>query len=120
MFRIWERGENFCLKFCPNCESRMKSRIEERILLCPKCGISTNRMESLSTRQIFSGRVSESSVKILDSDKGPDALPTTNIECPKCGNNIAFWWMFQTRSADEATTQFYRCTKCSHTWRNYS
>ncbi|MGH9996735.1 MAG: transcription factor S, partial [Nitrososphaeraceae archaeon] len=25
-----------------------------------------------------------------------------------------------TRSADEATTQFYRCTKCSHTWRNYS
>ncbi|MGC2430674.1 MAG: hypothetical protein WA393_06530 [Nitrososphaeraceae archaeon] len=28
--------------------------------------------------------------------------------------------MLQTRSADEATTQFYRCTKCNHTWRNYS
>jgi hypothetical protein len=28
--------------------------------------------------------------------------------------------MLQTRSADEATTQFYRCTKCGHTWRNYS
>jgi DNA-directed RNA polymerase subunit M len=30
------------------------------------------------------------------------------------------WWMLQTRSADEATTQFFRCTKCKHTWRNYS
>ncbi|MCE2508324.1 MAG: RPA12/RPB9/RPC11 RNA polymerase family protein, partial [Nitrosopumilaceae archaeon] len=32
----------------------------------------------------------------------------------------AVWWMLQTRSADEPTTQFYRCTGCGHTWRDYS
>jgi DNA-directed RNA polymerase subunit M len=28
--------------------------------------------------------------------------------------------MVQTRSIDESMTQFYRCTKCGHTWRDYS
>src|SRR5919206_417702 len=61
----------------------------------------------------------DGSLKVMDGDT-VEALPTTSIECPQCKNNTAFWWMLQTRSADEATTQFYRCTKCNHTWRNYS
>ena len=28
--------------------------------------------------------------------------------------------MFQTRSADEPTTRFYRCQKCKFTWREYT
>jgi len=112
------------VKFCPTCETRMKSRHEENVLLCPKCGFSTNREEveigisSTATSNFDHG--SGSVLKVLDTDKAPDALPTTSTDCPKCGNNLAFWWMLQTRSADEATTQFYRCTKCNHTWRNYS
>ncbi len=47
-------------------------------------------------------------------------MPTTNVECPKCGNNEAFWWFLQTRGGDEPTTQFYRCKKCEHTWREYA
>ncbi|MDQ5869430.1 MAG: transcription factor S [Thermoproteota archaeon] len=101
----------------------MKSRYEEGLLLCPKCGFSTNRDETeigiSSTANSFD-RGSGSVLKVLDIDKAPDTLPTTSTDCPKCGNNLAFWWMLQTRSADEATTQFYRCTQCSHTWRNYS
>jgi DNA-directed RNA polymerase subunit M len=27
--------------------------------------------------------------------------------------------MVQTRRADESATQFFRCTKCGHTWREY-
>ena len=47
-------------------------------------------------------------------------MPKTKIVCEKCGNDEAYWWMVQTRSIDESTTQFYRCTNCEHTWRDYS
>ena len=105
----------------------MKSRFDEGVLICPKCGYSTNReigeelaVTSSNSPGSFDGGGTGSVLKVVEVDKIPDALPTTSADCPKCGNNLAFWWMLQTRSADEATTQFYRCTKCNHTWRNYS
>jgi DNA-directed RNA polymerase subunit M len=102
----------------------MRPRIEQGIVLCPKCGFIADKEEQEPDpkKKISSMQesISESALKVMDIDKSPDALPTTTVECPKCGNNTAFWWMIQTRSADEATTQFYRCTKCSHTWRYYS
>jgi transcription factor S len=111
------------VKFCPKCETRMRPKIEEGIVLCPKCGFSVDKEKvelSVKESTVSSTENTEYSLKVIDTDKSPDTLPTTTIECPKCKNNNAFWWMLQTRSADEATTQFYRCTKCSHTWRNYS
>lgn len=104
------------VKFCPKCEKRMKPRIEEDILSCPKCGLIAQREEKSEVNLI---RDPPGSLKIMEVEKGLDALPTTTIDCSKCGNDMAFWWMLQTRSADEPTTQFYRCTKCTHTWRNY-
>ena len=45
---------------------------------------------------------------------------TIKIDCEKCHNQEGVWWTFQTRSADEPETKFYRCTKCNHTWRDYT
>jgi DNA-directed RNA polymerase subunit M/transcription elongation factor TFIIS len=59
-----------------------------------------------------------SDIRIVDSDELPDPHPITDTEvCSKCGNNQARWWIVQTDSADEPSTQFFRCTKCHHTWR---
>ena len=53
-------------------------------------------------------------------DEGEDTNPTVKIDCEKCGHDEAVGWMFQTRSADEPTTRFYRCQKCKYTWRDYT
>ncbi|PIN96825.1 MAG: hypothetical protein COU45_05870 [Nitrosopumilus sp. CG10_big_fil_rev_8_21_14_0_10_33_7] len=62
----------------------------------------------------------ESQFNVLSENETVETLPTIKIECEKCGNDEAVWWMLQTRSADEPTTQFYRCSKCRYTWRNYA
>jgi DNA-directed RNA polymerase subunit M len=44
-------------------------------------------------------------------------LPTTEVTCPNCGNDTAYWYMQQIRSADESETRFFVCTECEHRWR---
>lgn len=52
-------------------------------------------------------------------DKDLQTVPTTRVECPKCGHTTAYWHLRQTRAADEPPTRIYRCTKCGATWREY-
>jgi DNA-directed RNA polymerase subunit M len=84
---------------------------------CQKCGYSEgeSKQEVKKTTQ-----ESQSELTIFDEGDGKESLPAIKIDCEKCGHTEAVWWMLQTRSADEPTTQFYRCTKCKHTWRNYA
>jgi DNA-directed RNA polymerase subunit M len=91
------------------------------VLVCPQCGLKSKKSEEDGRKETSDRKDvgSNAPLKVMEGES-VDALPTTNIECPSCKNDTAFWWMLQTRSADEATTQFYRCTKCSHTWRNYA
>jgi DNA-directed RNA polymerase subunit M len=93
----------------------------EGILVCPQCGFKSRKEEDEGKKDGVARKEagSEASLKVMEGET-VDALPTTSMECPQCKNGTAFWWMLQTRSADEATTQFFRCTKCSHTWRNYA
>ena len=108
------------MRFCPTCETRLRPRPgEEEVVTCAKCGFKAKKTEEDGRKEFNKKASEEVSLKIMDGDV-VEALPTTSMECPECKNSTAFWWMLQTRSADEPTTQFYRCTKCNHTWRNYA
>lgn len=94
-----------------------EKRAGKVFLVCRKCG-----MKKGYGKQSFkiAGKATVENHPVLVMDKEITALPKTKIICPKCGNGEAYWWLQQTRSADEAPTLFFRCTKCEHAWRKYS
>ena len=104
------------MKFCPKCDVRLKKNDSDSIS-CPKCGYSEG---SIKTEKKIKEPESQNKFNVFGKNEGKETLPTIEIECEKCGHDQAVWWMLQTRSADEPTTQFYRCVKCKHTWRNYA
>jgi DNA-directed RNA polymerase subunit M len=88
--------------------------------VCDNCGYS-NRAGKTVTQATEEDLATAAPIKIVgDKENKLNTLPTTKIECPKCGYDEASWWFLQTRSGDEPPTQFYRCLKCNHTWRSYS
>jgi len=111
--------------FCPKCGTKMllrqvKSGKERKVVwVCPSCGYTVEAGKEKMAVQ--TGEPKETALQVLDSDiANLKTMPTVEIECPKCGNDRAYWWLVQTRSGDEPPTIFYRCTKCGYTWRQYS
>lgn len=64
--------------------------------------------------------IKKTSAKIEVLADEAETLPVTKADCPKCGSEEAYYWMQQTRAADEGETKFLKCKKCGHTWRDYS
>lgn len=102
------------MEFCPDCKSIMVPR--DGKMVCRKCGKKVEKAKG-SEMPVSRTEQLDRVVPILEQESA--GLPTTNAKCPDCGNNIAFWWLRQLRSADESEVRFFRCTKCSKTWREY-
>jgi DNA-directed RNA polymerase subunit M len=117
------------MEFCPKCGSRLEfkkpkaGKAASLTLVCPKCGYkkreSTEKAES-KIGKVIKHNPQQFVAVIGKEEQKLRTLPTVRIECPKCGNKTADVWQVQTRSADESSTQFMRCTKCDHTFREYS
>lgn len=102
----------------------VKKGKESVVWVCPRCGFK----KSLDTGErvvvplvVKESRPFEDSIAVIGREEQKlRTLPTVKVECPKCGNNLAFVWQVQTRGSDESSTQFFRCTKCSFTFREYT
>jgi transcription factor S len=110
------------VEFCPNCGNLLRlgrSKEGKPMLLC-KCGyIKEAAMEP--KKKTFDEHAKKKLIKktVILETTNQQTYPTTEIECPKCGNMTAEYFQEQTRSADEPATTFYRCIKCNHRWRKY-
>ncbi|HID17854.1 TPA: transcription factor S [Candidatus Bathyarchaeota archaeon] len=107
------------MQFCSKCGTALTpTKKEDRIVLkCLKCGHEVEKAEKAISR------IKPEKEKIIVIGRDEEkirTLPKARIICPKCGNQEAFYWMVQTRGADESTTQFFRCSKCGYTWRESS
>jgi len=106
------------LEFCPTCNCILLMDHKKKVLSCRKCGYKKAAGKSEDQKVTVSLDRKET-VIVKDDHRGDETLPTTKTECASCGNTQAFYWMMQTRGADEPSTRFYRCTKCGKTWREY-
>lgn len=104
-------------EFCPKCKSilRPKKKDDGTNVLACSCGYEKTGGGG-TVKDIK--KKDEVEVDVVDGDI--ETLPITKEECPKCGNGEAYYWLIQTRAGDESETKFMKCTKCKHTWRDYS
>ncbi|MHB8051821.1 MAG: transcription factor S [Methanoregula sp.] len=101
--------------FCPECKTMLMSSAGQ--LKCRKCGY----IRKIETADQMTRKVnrSENEIVIVEEEGQEKTMPTIQIKCPKCENNLAIWWLRQLRAADESEVRFFRCTECGHTWRQY-
>jgi DNA-directed RNA polymerase subunit M len=102
--------------FCDKCGALLTpvKKGKKTVLMCVKC------KKSSKASGVITEKAKERRDKIIIVESEERELPKTEVECPSCGNMEAFFWLIQTRAADEPPTKFFECTKCKHRWRSYS
>jgi len=103
--------------FCPKDGGILKPKKDsgKTVMVCSKC----NYVYKGDEKPKFSEKIdSKAEIDVVDSDDC-ETLPQMDVECPKCKNKKAYYWLVQTRAGDEPQTKFLKCTKCKHVWRDY-
>ncbi|MBS3064964.1 MAG: transcription factor S [DPANN group archaeon] len=104
------------MEFC-DCGGLMLPTSAGKMLACSKCG---KRSKTEGGTVVKEKIVHEKRTTKRATQEIVDTLPMVESDCKKCGNKFAFWWTEQTRGSDEPETQFFRCTKCKTTRREYT
>ena len=103
--------------FCPTCGNILLIEKGSGAIryFCKTCPYIFNVNQKLTRIVTFDDKKEED--LIIGEKEEYENVGTVEIACIKCGNNKAYYKEIQLRSADEATTQFYKCTKCGVEWR---
>ena len=101
------------MEFCPKCGAVLIQK--RKNFGCARCNYASKDKIKIEVSEKIGEKTQIGVVK----EKEVDTLPVVEEVCPKCKNNYAYFWTSQTRAGDESETKFFRCKKCSHTWREY-
>ena len=109
--------------FCPECSSLLRKKNENgKSYLACRCGyeeeLIVNHDDIKKEVEKKNNALNENLIVVTEQDK-VSVHPIVTTVCPKCGSKQAEAWQEQTRSADEPSTSFFKCTKCKFTWREY-
>lgn len=115
------------MEFCTQCGSRLvpkrvSSGKQDLVMLaCTKCSFKKpDTKAEQKVNGIFIEHNPKQFVAVISKEEQLSTLPSLQVECPRCGNNVANVWEVQTRGSDESSTQFFRCVKCGYTFREYA
>ncbi|MBN2567681.1 transcription factor S [Candidatus Woesearchaeota archaeon] len=106
------------MMFCPKCGSLLlpKKHDGRKVLVC-RCGYASG---DAGAPTLTENVTRPDAVAVVESEDAEKTHPLVDAECPKCRHGKAYYWTVQTRAGDEAPTQFFRCEKCKHSWRDYN
>mmetsp|Transcript_4163 Transcript_4163/g.10702 ORF Transcript_4163/g.10702 Transcript_4163/m.10702 type:complete len:112 (-) Transcript_4163:595-930(-) len=105
--------------FCPTCGSFLLYALEDGVergeshFYCRLCPYKYSLKETVSHELKLKKKESDVVLSKENEEKGEKVEAT----CPQCSHGEAFYTQIQTRSADEASTIIYKCSKCGHKWR---
>lgn len=101
------------MEFCNKCKSIII--VKEGKPMCAGCGAKASKKPKIEAAE----KIASTEQIAVVNEKENSTYPIVDNPCPKCKNKKSYFWTTQTRAADESETKFYKCTKCSHTWRKY-
>ncbi|MFC7231700.1 transcription factor S [Saliphagus sp. GCM10025308] len=100
------------MEFCDECGSMMKA--DDGYWVCGNDECGAKKPKGNSDEYVVT-EDQEATEVIESSDE--TSLPKTEARCPECGHDQAYWYLQQTRSADESETRFFICAECEYKWR---
>lgn len=102
------------MEFCQKCKAVMMpiKKGKTTFLACQNCGAKKKNPVHVFK---ISSKVKAEKVKVVEKEEVE--LPVTHILCPKCGRERAYWWTQQNFDSEKSPINFFRCTKCTYTWR---